>query len=259
MDEGRTASSTPAVLELRVQGRKRLVLLLATVMIMIVALAGLGIRQLQELTRRLTEIAEDYVPITVAVTEIDLLQHKQAIQLEQSLRLGEAVNRGEVLAPSFDNSAGVFDRLSIDIERKIGEAEELTEELGTSNASEATGKEFRRIGERLAEVRQQHVSYVDRAEGMFLLLEMGQLADARSLAEEIQWEVGEINRDLDQLRSEVRVLAVGSLQEIRADERDSIWALSILAGLTLAAGAATLVVGLRSLVRAERQLREYTH
>ena len=99
MDEGRTASATPAVLELRVQGRKRLVLLLATLMVMIVALAGLGIRQLQELTRRLTEIAEDYVPITVAVTEIDLLQHKQAIQLEQSLRLGEAVDRGEVLAP----------------------------------------------------------------------------------------------------------------------------------------------------------------
>ncbi len=241
-------------LERRVQGRKRLVFLLSTLMLLTVALAAYGIWRLQEIAQQLTEVAERDVPLAIAVAEIDLFQHKQVIQLERSLRLGEAVQRGEVSTASFDGASRSFSRLAVDIDRSIDEAEAFIGEIRASVPSKEVDQEFQRIAQQLTDVKQLHVNYVERAEGMFALLELGQLADARILAAEIEWEVTELTRDLERIRAEIRGFTEGSLRKLRADERDGVWGLSILGGLTLLLGMITLMVGLRSLVRAERRL-----
>ena len=101
----------------------------------LLAVGGVSIFQMNKIGVEITEIAEEDIPLTEALTEITIHQLEQAINFERALRFGEEMKSSKHAGEQFVHAVGEFEKLAKKVDKELVAAEKL---LATSIAKAAT-------------------------------------------------------------------------------------------------------------------------
>ncbi len=126
---------------------------------LLVATAGSGLYQLNNIGGEIEAIAEQDMPLTEIITKITVHQLEQAIEFERAIRYGEEMQGDEAQREPFQHAIDEFEKLGHKVAAETKEGEKLAEEaVATAHTAEEKA-EFEKVLHSLEAIDTAHVSY----------------------------------------------------------------------------------------------------
>ncbi len=215
-------------------------------------LLGVGVfaeRQLSAIGVEITEIAEEDIPLTTALTDITVHQLEQAIHLERAIRYGEEMATHHEAESHFETEVEKFHALAAQVDQEILKGEELAQHAIDHAHTEEARAEFERVLSALKHIEVAHKSFDEHADEVLELLRTGQTAHAISMALEVEKEEDAFNHEITALLTEVSQFTAKSA--LAAEEHEH--AAELVLWIAMAVG--TIVLVLLGLFMVEQILR----
>ncbi len=200
--------------------------------------------KIDQLGNVISEVAEEDIPLTSAVTQIEAHQLEQAINFEKVIKFAYAT--GNLLKEK---------ELFYETEKLMKEAEEefkangnmvvarLKEAISTAEEAEEktyfaeSKKEFRSIKKHLKIIEQKHLAYEEHVEKVFSLLEMKQIDKAEELTKSIAKEQDALNHEVEAFVINIDKFTKAAILRAEKDEK------SVLL-LIITLGPAIVIIGI---------------
>jgi len=225
--------------------------LLSTVLVALIALASLaGMWLMNDIGNRLEDIAEENIPLTEMLAEIEIHQFQQEVALEKLLRAAAIKSGG-----SAKELADGIKKLSADIDKQLGAAEKLAELMATNGHSSETKAEGAKALASIKKIEAEAAQYHKEAEQLIASIEAGDLAGAGAQAVKVEKEADELGHHLDELLKEVGKFTEAAAKEAEHTEHLAMKVLiGIFAGGLLIGIVVSTLIG-RSITRPLGELR----
>jgi methyl-accepting chemotaxis protein len=202
--------------------------------------SGFGIIKIGQIGEQLKTIAEEDIPLTEAINEINVHQLNQAIWFERALRFGEVLAEKETASKGFRQAEKEVNKLSQTVNDWQKKAQDLIHHaLETAQTDEAR-QDFEQIDAQLDKIGKQHETYEHHVHQAFTLIEEGKLHDAEILAEKIEHEEDTLNHELMQFIEKIEEFTLGAAQKAEHDEKSAFTGMVIM---TVGALVIGLVMG----------------
>lgn len=161
----------------------RVYLLAAVELVLLIAIGGTALIQMQKIGYALIDIAEEDIPITNLITQITEHQLQQAVLFERSLATGLAIASDLPVEKTVVELKTDFEKLSHKVDKEFKEAEAMVRTAIVETHSEEARAEFKQLIVKLEEIDKQHAQYDVTAADSFDMIINGQidLAFVRSL------------------------------------------------------------------------------
>lgn len=147
----------------------------------------------------LSNIAENNIPLAETITLITEHQLEQIIHVERILRLANS-NKTE---SRITDEIRKFDALSKKINEEIEDALFITRRNTKLTDSREELAKFNRIGEKLARINKEHLSFERHSHHVFDLIKAGEFQAIDDLIEEIEQEEDNLNHELVDLLADI--------------------------------------------------------
>lgn len=135
---------------------QKVMALVGAVLVLLVAVAGTAIYQMNSIGDELVEIAEHDLPLTRLVTLLTTHQLEQAIALQQSLRYGEEMQGDSTKRTRFDETVERFEKYADLADAEFKEAEKLVEGFLSGAINQREREEFENVLKSLEEIDAAH-------------------------------------------------------------------------------------------------------
>lgn len=189
----------------------------------------------------LEAIAEQDIPLTNNLAAITEHQLEQSIHFERAMRYG--VLQYAVMAETDNDPAAhlkkeidSFNALSHKVDEEIKQSELMAEEDIAHAHSEEDRKEFQHVVQVLKIIEKEHADFEHHANQVFTLLLEGNLHEAEVLAEKVEREEDQLNKDLKALLTEVENFTEQAAKRAEQHEHTAIKLLGLIALLSLIIG-----------------------
>ena len=136
--------------------RQKLIGIVSLIIFLLVAVAGVGIFQMQSIGSEIEEIAEQDMPLTEAITKITVHQLEQAINFERLLRYGEEIESDPSAEAKFEKAFEHFEKLTKQVDLEILEAEKIAERAIDHANTPAARQEFEHVLTALLKIETEH-------------------------------------------------------------------------------------------------------
>ncbi|MBF0622304.1 MAG: methyl-accepting chemotaxis protein [Magnetococcales bacterium] len=156
-----------------------------------------SIMQMNTIGGHIRAIADQHIPLTEAVTKIESHQMEQAIMFERSLRAGETMKASSHSAELFKHAQHAFEELAGEVDNEIKQAEELTLHSMKTALTEEERKSFSQVLDHLKVIEAEHQDFDHHVEQVFELLSKGEMHEAHQLAEKIEHEEEQLDKELE--------------------------------------------------------------
>ncbi len=214
--------------------------LVAIIIVLMVVVAGYGIFKMGAIGAEITEIAEGDLPLIEIVTELEVTQLETAIWFERALRFGGVNAEAEIAKRNLANAEEEFNRLGSLGDDLFKKAEKIAEEGIEKAASSDAKQEFKEILEHLETIEKEHLDYEKHVGGAFEMINQGKLHEAELLAESIEKEEDELNKELEEFLKGIEKFTEESALRAERDERAAVSGMWMITACALVGG---LVVG----------------
>ena len=223
----------------------KILAIVGVVLGLLIAVAVVGGLQMQKIGREITEIAEEDIPLTTAVTSVTIHQLEQALALERALRFGEEMVTHEAAKEHFATSVREFEELSEKVNREIEEAEAVVEHNLVIATSEEAIEEFESVGRALKQIESEHQDFERHAIEVLEFLAAGEIESAIALEDALAAEEAQLDHELVALLEELEAFTQASAVTAEAHEKTGLLIMIVMAVSSLIVGAAISLVMIR--------------
>ena len=229
---------------------QRIVGLAATLIVILLVVAGIGIFKMRAIGHEIEAIAERDMPLITILTTIEAGQLEQAILFERAVRFGQLTTLGQRhLFESFEHTRGEFVEKSHEVTAQILEGEELAKDAIAHAGSAAELEEFEKILHDLEGVEKDHTSFEEHAEEVFHMVETGTVAGLEEAIERVEAEEDALDAKLIAMVHDIEGFTEEALHTAEADEKAALRLLLIISVIGTAIGVAASILVVRSIVR----------
>ncbi len=210
--------------------------IIGNALVLILFLLGAAVSAIYAMNQiggELEAIAEQDIPMTRNITLITEHQLQQAIHFERALRFGELLLVEDNAAKRFKEEVLVFDQLSEKVEEEIHLAEGLAEKIVANANTEEAAVEFKHINQALKKIEKEHEEFEHQAHQVFILLADGRRHEAEMLAEKVEHEEEQLDKELTSLLTEIGEFTELAGRRAEEHEHDSIKILTAVSLLSL--------------------------
>lgn len=191
--------------------------------------SGYAIFSMTKIGSELKAIAEKDIPMTKLLTSITEHQLEQAILFERAVRFGDLLKIEESAASHFKQNIHDFEQLDHKVSGEIRKGEALAELIMTDlSHGKKTAEEFAHIDDVLKEIEQQHKSFGDHAQEVFIQLAKGNIHEVEPLVEKVEAEEDKLIEGLEALLTEIEIFTEQAMLQAEDHEHHATWVLSIL-------------------------------
>jgi methyl-accepting chemotaxis protein len=153
--------------------------------------------------KELDSIVNKDIPMTTAVTLVMEHQLEQIQYFERAMRYGILQQQEAGASKGFSKSTAKFNQLGSQVGDELSSAKRLADE-GVENALGAVERgEFKKIGQALNEMEQEHLGFEQHAQKVFNLLSQGEVHEAEILAEKMEHEEEQLAAVSEALLAEI--------------------------------------------------------
>ena len=198
-------------------------------LMLLVATAGSGLYQLNNIGGEIEAIAEQDMPLTEIITKITVHQLEQAISFERAIRFGEEMQGDEAKGADFKKSVTKFNNLSAKTTEEIKQGEALAETVISAAHSEEEKAEFVAVLGQLEAIEHAHDGYEKHAREVFSAFVAHDKKHALELAHKTEAEEDKLNHQLEALLTEIEVFTETALLRAEEHEKQAIKLMAILA------------------------------
>ena len=232
-------------------------------LLLIVSLFSLA--SLNNVSKELTSIAEEDIPITQNLTDITLHQLEQAIHFERAFRYGEIMSRDsdsqnvqstKNSRDLFDGEVADFHNRTAQIEKEIVQTQKVAQEIIKQAHNQDQINEFTLIGTGLKKIDAEHKSYATRANRVFALLSANNLQEAELLGEKVEAEEDQLDKELELLLAQVEKFTAEAGITAEEHEKTAIKVLTILSAISVLVGLILSYLAIRNVINPLHQIRE---
>ena len=215
---------------------QKLIGVVSICLVLLVATAGVGLYQLNNIGGEIEAIAEQDMPLTEIITKITVHQLEQSIQFERAIRYGEEMQGDESKAQSFTQTVAAFKKLSAKVEGEIKEGEAMASEAITNAHTEEERVEFEKVLHQLEAIEGAHGLYEKHALEAFAAFTAHDKHHALEIAEETEAEESQLNQELGALLTEIESFTMAAILRAEEHEKAAIKQMSILAVIATLGG-----------------------
>ena len=223
--------------------------MLGIILGLMVLVAGFGIIKIGNVGDEIKGVAEEDVPLASSISEIAVNQLEQSLLLERALRFGEVLATKEVAREGLKEAKEKFKSLAQSTDAELKKAEGIAQQAIKNALTEKGRKEVERIYDHLKEVDKHHEAFDGHVEEVFKLIDQGKVQETASIAEKIEKEGDELDKDVHALQKEIEAFTSEAAHTAERDEQAAVKGMIII---TLASFIIGLIGGVfitRSITR----------
>lgn len=157
--------------------------------------------------KKLTQIAEEDIPLTKSVTAITVHQLEQAIHFERAIRYAEIMATKYGAKEHYEKEKHHFEELAKKVDAEILAAEEQVAhiiQVEEEHGGEAyIIEEFKHVDEILKKIEKEHTSFDHNVLEAFHLFDQGKVTEAEHLVEKIEVQEDKLDLELEALLFEL--------------------------------------------------------
>jgi methyl-accepting chemotaxis protein len=206
----------------RLRVSTKLLVLVVLLLALMVGVSVFGIMMLMSIGEEMKEIAEEDIPLTENITEIEAHQLEQAINLERSLRFGKVLSEEHYAQEHLKTAEEEFKRLAALVDEEIVEAEHIAEEAANRATTTEHRQEFEDVDEHLKTIEKEHADYDQHVLAVFNLIAEGKLDEAEAMAEDIETEEEELDHAIEEFLVQVEKFTEESTRVAEEDEQTAL-------------------------------------
>lgn len=190
------------------------------ILVMLTALGLMNYIYLNGIGEELKNIAEEDIPLTVLVTEVESHQMQQAIILEKILKLGHQSGFDAEIKDLEDQ----FDEESKYVDEKLLEAEKLCKDVIAHEAgkNEEAVNEFKFVLSALEKIDRQHRVFESEGEDLFEAINNHDMHIVSEIEELIEEEAEQLDDEVNALLMQVEKFTEGAAIKAEAHEKSAI-------------------------------------
>lgn len=218
------------------------------VCLIVILLGGLGlysVRSMNQIGVEIETIAEEIIPITNAVANMETHQLEQAIVLERAFRFGE--EEGSHAKEMFEKEIEIFEEFSQEISTELTETHKFLESVPAYTETEA--EEIAKVMNDLSRIEGEHEDFEKGAHKVFDLLHAGKFAQARELEEYVEAAEDELDHELESLMLSLEKRVQEAADQAEKDEKRAATVLITMVMLTAMLGFGIAIQLTRSITR----------
>jgi len=205
---------------------------------LLLLVAGTAIVQMNSIGRELSAIAHQDIPLTNAITKIEVHQLEQAIFFERAMRFGEEMMRHPEARSYFDAARAHFEKLATQVDEEILAGEHVAEEAMAHANTDAELQEFEHVLTALKRIEHVHKDYNAHAREALQLLVDGKEAEAIELAHKIEAEEDQLTHELVALLTEIETFTLHAAETAEAHEQTALLVLLVFSVIATVVGFA---------------------
>ncbi|MEM9044596.1 MAG: methyl-accepting chemotaxis protein [Pseudomonadota bacterium] len=191
---------------------------IATCLIALLVVAGIGVYQFKAIGKELANIAEVDAPLAAAMAELTIHQLEQAILFERAIRAGEVMATHPETIPEFDTSVARFNQYNEQVNVEVLDIIAL---LKSFDQERFSAKELSLFAEVIAELElidQDHKVYSDHAIKTFQLVRAGDIDAVIKEAAKVTVEEEALDKRVEKLLLKVEAFTVLAAQKAEKHE-----------------------------------------
>ena len=223
--------------------------MLGVILAMMVLVAGFGIVKISKVGEEIRGVAQENIPLTSSISEIAANQLEQSVLLEKALRFAEVFAAKDIARAGLKESKEKFEKLARATDEELKKAVTIAQ-LAIKNAlSEKDKKDVEGIAQRLKEIERHHDAFDKHVEEAFTMIDQGRIRDASNIAEKIENEGDELDKDVHELQKSIEGFAQASALTAEQDEKAAVKGMSVITLISFIIGLAGGVFITRSITR----------
>ena len=213
----------------------RLYTMLAVQLVALLAVAAVAVATMHKIGTKLTDIAEEDIPLTEMIQKITVHQLEQAILAEQAIAIGSA-KTGKAIN-SIEDVRTKFDALAKKVDGEILKAEEIAQHGIEHGHSVEVREEFKKVFDKLKQIEVDHKSFDDHVLQMMDKIATDNLDGLIKLEKQIHAEEKALDHAVEALLEEVSGFTAAATRQALADERQGLTLIIIV-------GATGIIIGM---------------
>ncbi len=218
--------------------------LVAVMLILMAVITGVSAVKMQNIGDELKGIAEEDIPITIAVAEIDALQLEQGMLFERALRLAMADEKKELAAVEAE-----FNKLAEKADKEFKKTEKLIDEAIKTAASSADQKAFKDFGDLMKAADKEHTDFDSGVTRIFGLLNSAKIREALAGTENVEKEREQVEKTIQTILKAVEKFTDEAAKAAENDEKMALRSIIIFGLVALVLGIGAGVYISRSITR----------
>jgi methyl-accepting chemotaxis protein len=177
--------------------------LVSILLVLTTIVAFFGVTKLTRVGDELKGIAEQDLPLSDMITEMDSSQLQQNIQLERALRYGEVMASKDIAREGLKKAENEFEKVSKLVDEVIAKGDKVVEEAIKTAGTDSDRKEFEAIKADIKSIDEKHSEYEKGVVKIFELISQERLHDAEALSEDVEKEADKLDQELGSLMKKI--------------------------------------------------------
>ena len=194
----------------------------------LLTVGGVSVYQMNLIGTEITEIAEEDVPLTEALTNVTIHQLEQAINFERALRYGQGMANDKHAGEKFVKVVGTFEKLAKQVDEELIAAEKLLAKSIIHAATPEARKEFEKLLKEVKEIEKSHSGFNKEAMEVLDLLAAGKIAAALKLEAAVEAHEEKLDHEMEAVLKEIEKFTGQSAATAEEHEKFAIVLIMIL-------------------------------
>ncbi len=226
--------------------RNQIILLASVLLIFILGSNLFGILKVASIGTEIKEIAEEDLPLTKIITTVSQLQLEQGISFERALRFGELATQNPAMLKRLKQAEADASRLSHEADEAFKAGIKIAEHALKQATDTEIKREFEKTLDTLKTIEKEHSEFEKHVNEVFALLNSRKTAQAEQMAEKVEKEEDDLNREIEEFTLSVEEFTEQSVLRAEHDERTTIIGMIFLSTLALILGAMVSLIILKN-------------
>ena len=169
----------------------------AFIIMLLLILGAVALLRIISTHRDVEDVAEIDLPLIEVLTQIETNQLEQSINFERAVRYAQDINRSAFALQSFQIADSTFRYLAKLVDQDLRDADVQVEQALKSTNQEAQKIKLKGLLMSVKKLEADHTSYENHALVVMRLLEEGRLDEASLLAEKVEEEEDQFNKQVE--------------------------------------------------------------
>lgn len=213
-------------------------------LLLLAAVAGLGIARMQNIGNELRAIAEEDIPLTEVVSEMAVRQLETGIWLERGLLHGEMSDMAGV-----EEAASEAEKRGQQVSTLLRKGEKIAEENLRAAASAEQRVKLEGVLQQLHDIGNGHDQYEEQVAGILRLMASNKKHEAKAGIERVEEQGDQLDQSIETLAKEIRKFTEAAALRAEHDEKSAVKLIGIVSALAIVFGLAMGTLVTRGIVR----------
>lgn len=229
------APATPAKRGMAISIGGKVAGVISVCLVALMAVAGIGITQMQTIGHEIEGIAERDIPLTEITTKITVHQLEQAIEFERAIRHGLEMQTLASARPQYDHAVAKFDKLSAKVTKEIKDGEKMAQHAIDTASTKHEKDEFVHVLKVLEDVEVHHREFDTQVHAALVMVKAGQMDKAHKLIGKIEKSEKELIHELEAILFEIEKFTAKAAKKAEDHEKaaEKLMIIAAAAGLVL--------------------------